>query len=343
MTAESVILPRAHTWTDAVRALVPTPEPYRAATLDDAAALELLGCDGTTLDLLVAEGLPARSGTAAGRRFDYHDLANVAIYSGSGLSVPEAGQRMLMRYATAGPRDWLKPRPLDLTWELRCGDPACTGGAWRVRLPRPELLGGERGPVEPGAGAVVVGEHVVEAAGIRALSIKIPVLLRGMRAPVHAAAIRSVYGQLLDELTSGRIRYQWLPRGLRTDPVAALANGTLDCVATALLLARRLEDAGVPARTRQGAVLGLVSVDHAWAEALDDDGAWKVLDPIFALLGARTADAHPEFGGFCEGSAPSRFLPWDAKAGRPVAEHSCRSGGPGPISALSVETRKARP
>lgn len=340
MTAESAIRPQTHAWIDAVRALVPTPEPHRAATLDDAAARELLGCDAPTLDLLVREGLPARL-TAGGRRFDYHDLANVAIYSGSGLSVPEAGQRMLMRYATAGPRDWLKPRLLDLTWELRCGDPGCAGGAWRVSLPRPDVFGGVRGPVEPGGGAIVVGEHVVEAEGVSTLSIKIPVLLHGMRAPVRAPVIRSVYGRLLGELTSGRVRYQWLPRGLRTEPLAALAHGTLDCVATALLLAGRLEDVGVPARTRQGAVLGLVTVDHAWAEALDEDGAWKVLDPIFALLGARTADAHPEFEGFCEGSAPSRFLPWDAEAGRPAAEHSCPSGGPGPVSALAMEQRKA--
>lgn len=340
MTTEHIARPFTDTWIDSVRALVPTPEAYRAQSLPDQAALELLGCDDTVLELLVAHGLPVRQ-TAEGRRFDYHDLANVAIYSRSGCSVPEAGQRMLMRYASATPDEWLKQRPLDLTWELRCGDPRCADGAWRVRLPRPDLFGGERGPARLRGGARTAGGHLVEADGVSALTIKFPVLLRGRRATVQSPVIRSVYGRLLNDLAEGRLRYQWLPGALRTDPMAAFANGTLDCVAASLLLARRLEDAAVPAWTRQGRVLGLVNVEHAWTEALDDDGSWKVLDPVFALLGRQAADAHPEFDGFCEGSVPSRFLPWDVEAGRPVAEHSCARGESVPVSTLTFEQRRA--
>ena len=340
MATQYILRPLTDAWIDSVRALVPTPAAYRARALSDEAALDLLCCDETVLNLLVAHGLPVWE-TAEDRRFDYHDLANVAIYSQSGFSVPEAGQRMLMRYASAAPDEWLKQRLLNVTWELRCGDPHCAGGAWRALLPRPDLFRGERGPVQAGSGARIVDERFVEAEGVSALTIKVPVLLRGRRATVQSPVIRSIYGELLRELTEGRLRYQWLPGALRTDPVAALANGTLDCVAAALLLASRLEDAAISARTRQGRVIGLVSVEHAWTEALDDDGTWKTLDPIFAFLGQRTADAHPEFGGFCEGSMPSRFLPWDAQAGKPVAEHSCACGDPGLVSTLTIEHRKA--
>jgi hypothetical protein len=339
MTTEYIARPFTDTWIDAVRTLVPTPEAYRAPALPDEAALKLLGCDDTVLELLVAHGLPALQ-TVEGRRFDYHDLANVAIYSQSGCSVPEVGQRMLMRYASATPEEWLKQRTLTLTWELRCGAPHCGGGTWRARIPQPELFGGQRGPAEPGNGAQIVDELFVVADGVSTLTVALPVLLRGRPATVRSPIIRSIYGRLLNDLTEGRVRYQWLPGALRTDPAAALANGTLDCVAAALLLASRLEAAGVSARTRQGSVLGLVSVDHAWTEALDDDGSWKVLDPIFALLGQRTADAHPEFGGFCEGSVPSRFLPWDVAAGQPVAEHVCASGDAAPVGIFTVEQRR---
>lgn len=72
-------------------------------------------------------------------------------------------------------------------------------------------------------------------------------------------------------------------------------------------------------------MLGMVCVDHSWAEFQDTDGRWRPLDPVFALLGgADLAGVRAaEFREFCAGSVPGRYLPWNRPAGTPLAEHTC--------------------
>ncbi|MEK8169973.1 hypothetical protein NKH77_09625 [Streptomyces sp. M19] len=90
-------------WLLALRDLVPMPGKYRRFEVDRAGARALLGCRDLVLDALVAAGIP-RTGSGDAVLFDYHDLANVALYSGAMTSVPFAGQRMMIRYASAAPR-----------------------------------------------------------------------------------------------------------------------------------------------------------------------------------------------------------------------------------------------
>ncbi|GAA3203648.1 transglutaminase domain-containing protein [Actinocorallia longicatena] len=309
-------------WTSAARRLIPTPEPYRRPDVGRAAALRLLDCDEATLDLLLSAGLPA-TGTGRDLWFDRYDLINVAVHGGTGRSVPEAAQRFLLRYAD-GPRDgWTAPRSWTLRWMLACADPGCTG-TWRIRTPVPELFGGRLEAQD----ARQTAPGVIEATGGR-VRLTAGLVTGGFRAEVRSSLARKLFDELLDELETERLRYQWLPPGLNTDAAAAVRHGAVDCVAAALVLAERARDCGLNARTRRGRMLGMLAVDHSWAEVQDTGGRWLPLDPIFALLGGagRVGAAGAEFREFCAGSVPSRFLPWDRAAGEPLAEHECAAGG----------------
>ncbi|GAB2859924.1 hypothetical protein GCM10022221_69370 [Actinocorallia aurea] len=304
----------ARSWRSAVRRLIPTPAAHRRADVGRDAARSLLGCDDATLDLLLEAGLPS-SGTGDAARFDRFDLINVAIYGGAGRSVPEAAQRYVLRYADGRPDSWTEPRRWTLRWLLRCADQTCEG-KWRVRLPTPELFGGSL--TDP------PGPDPLETTG-PSVRITTGAVTAGHRAEVRSPVARALFDEVLTELETGRLRYQWLPADLGADLPGAVANGTLDCVAAALLLAERGRERGLSTRTRRGRMLGMIAVDHAWAEIRDDDGRWLPLDPVFALLGGtgRTGPAAAGFAAFCAGSVPGRFLPWDVAAGAPLAEHSC--------------------
>jgi hypothetical protein len=312
-------------WPGAVRQLIPTPAEHRDPVLDRAAALRLLGCDEATLDLLVSAGLPCL-GNGPDARFDRYDLVNVAIYAGSGRSVPEGAQRFLMRYADGGPDRWAAGHTWAMQWALTCADPRCDGGIWRIGLPVPELFGGRYDEPVASTGTAI-GPDLLEARG-GTVRITAQVVTEGRREAVHSVRARRLYDELLADLDTERLRYQWMPHSLRVDVAAAVGNRTLDCVAAALLLERRGRELGLRTRTRQGLMLGMVSVDHAWMEFLDEDGRWRPLDPIFALLGGKDRADHrdAEFRDFCAGSVPGRFLPWNESAGRPRAEHSCPTG-----------------
>ncbi|MFG2498218.1 hypothetical protein ACGFSB_08395 [Streptomyces sp. NPDC048441] len=316
--------PALRPWLSALRELVPMPDRFRELRVGRDEARALLGCKDELLDRLAAGGL-AHQGSGAGLRFDYHDLANTALYSGATTSVPLAGQRMMLRFASGTPDTWTPPRHWTLDWRLRCRDPQCPGGTWRIALPTPEVFGGSVDALECEQPAVLEdGELVVQNAASLRLTGR--VTTSGRRAPLLSATARRHFDALVGELRDGPYRFQWMHPRLRTDPVETERLGIMDCTVCSLELQRRAEADGLTARTRRGRYLGVLDAEHAWCEVLDEDGVFKPVDPVFAVLAERHRPPHEEFSEFCAGSVPSRFLPWSVPAGGALAVHDCPVG-----------------
>lgn len=316
--------PALRPWLTALHDLVPMPDRYRELRVGRDEARALLGCADELLDRL-AEGGLAHAGSGDELRFDYHDLANVALYSGTVSSVPLAGQRMMLRFASGAPDTWTPRRHWRLDWRLRCREPECPGGTWRIALPTPEIFGGSLDELECTQPAVREDDRlVVENAA--ALRLTGGVTTSGRRAPLLSSIARCHFEALLAELRDGPYRFQWMHPELRTDPAETKQLGIMDCTVCSLELQRRAEADGLTTRTRRGRYLGVLDAEHAWCEVLDDDGEFKPVDPVFAVLSERHRPPHEEFRDFCAGSVPSRFLPWSVPAGRPLAVHDCPVG-----------------
>lgn len=314
----------AEPWLSALRALIPMPEAYRRFDVDRISARGLLGCQNELLDRLLQGGIP-HCGAGDAVRFDYNDLANVALYSGAATSVPLAGQRMMVRYASGAPGTWTSPRRWKIDWRLGCHQPHCPGGEWRVALPAPDVFGGrieelscDQECSQQDGTLIATGNSEVRLTGL--------VTTAGRRRPLRSGAAREVFDELLDDLLAGRYRFQWMHPSLRTDRAAVEVLRIMDCTVCALEIQRRLTSLGLTARTRRGRLLGVLDVEHSWAEVLDEDGVFKPIDPVLALHAIRHRRGQAEFVDFCAGSIPSRFLPWAVAAGEPLARHRCRIG-----------------
>ena len=298
---------------------VPVPPEYGERRFDRARARSTLGCGEAVLDLLVERGLPVtgRDPATGGPLFDYYDLVNVGLASGTGLSLGEQAQRSLMRFALAPAATWTGDKRWALTIEHRCpAEPCCGDGRWEATVPDLGPVGGriERWQEES---EDEKGERAC-AALLRQQGV---VVLHGDVAPVVAADVRKVFREAVEAIVGGEVRYQWMPRALRTDPAATDRLRLTDCAVASRSLAERLVELGFEARTRKSHVLGLVGVEHIWVQVVDADGSWKVLDPILAALAEWTRGANPEFGEFCLGSISNRVLPWLCGADEDVAVH----------------------
>ncbi|MCZ7417813.1 MULTISPECIES: hypothetical protein [unclassified Streptomyces] len=322
--AESAEDRRLRPWLAALRDLVPMPDRYRELCVGRDEARALLGCANELLDELAAHGL-THAGSGEDLRFDYHDLANVALYSGAATSVPLAGQRMMLRFASGSPDTWTPTRHWTLDWRLRCREPECPGGTWRVTVPTPEVFGGRLDELECEQPAVREdGDLVVRGAASVRLTGR--VTTSGSRSRLLSATARRHFEDLREELRGTRYRFQWMHPRLRTDRAETERLGIMDCTVCALELQRRAEADGLTTRTRRGRYLGVLDAEHAWCEVLDEDGVFKPVDPVFAVLSERHRPPHEEFDDFCAGSVPSRFLPWSVPAGSPLATHDCPVG-----------------
>ncbi|MFF2351524.1 transglutaminase domain-containing protein [Kitasatospora sp. NPDC058115] len=311
--------PEAAGWVSALRQIVPTPDAYARFDMDREAALTVMRCPGEVLDLLVREGLRSR-GDGDRARFEDSDIRNVAAASGSGGSFMELVQRYLFRFAASPPGEWVNPR----SWAMRnlaaCVESDDCGGAWEFARLASAEFGGEardertaKGTELEVRGASVEGRP--PAAGFAA-TVRTVGSVRRVRDPL----VREAFHASLEEMRSGRMRYQDMPVAMRNDPAAARANGTANCISVSLHLRDVLTAAGLRARTRKGYLMGLLGSDHSWAE-VHEDGEWKVIDPVFALLGLRQG-AGEEFVEFCLGSVPNRLVPCDCPADRETVRHT---------------------
>ena len=93
------------------------PPAYREPDTDRAAALQILGCDENTLTGYVQDGLPVDPEG----RFDYRDLFNLGLHSGTGRTVPEQAFAFSLRWMRASTESLLAPRrsTFDLRSHLR--------------------------------------------------------------------------------------------------------------------------------------------------------------------------------------------------------------------------------
>ncbi|HEV3173927.1 MAG TPA: hypothetical protein VGZ32_26485 [Actinocrinis sp.] len=300
-------------WLVAVQRLRAVPAAYFHPTLDLAQAARGLGCDSGLVEELVRAGFPADE-TPEGLRFDYYDVMNLGLAAGLGRSLAEQYEQRCATMATGTPEDWSAQR----SWRVRLGAP-CTapdcGGAIPAP-PAPELLGGR-----------LVEYQRSERNPNDAIAV---VLTRGRQEQPRTDLVRRIHDELLTGLTTGRYQYSWLPDTLRLDPEAAAAHGMLDSGVAAWLMRRWALEAGLEVRTRKGYLLGLVGVEHAWAE-VREQGRWLVLDPVLAFHALRRTpggtDAAAAFAAFCQGSVHNHLLAWPGAANEPFTEHQCAAGG----------------
>ncbi|MEW5626600.1 hypothetical protein AB1388_08530 [Streptomyces hydrogenans] len=305
-------------WLDALHRIVPTPDRYLRFDTDRDSALAVMRCSPEVLDRLMEAGLRHRT---EGDRvlFDDSDIRNVAAASGSGGSVLELVQRYLFRFAVSDPSEWTDAR----AWAIRnlgaCpDDPGCREPWQFAPLAAGDFAGrswDERvtdGPVDA-RGATVDGHPPLAefTATVRTVGA-----VRRVRDPL----VRDTFHTSLQEMRTGRMYYQAMPTELRNDPEAARANGTANCISVSLHLERVFTDAGLEARTRKGYLMGILGSDHSWVE-VREDGEWKVVDPVFALLGLRQG-ASEEFVEFCLGSVPNRLVPCDCPADLETVRHT---------------------
>lgn len=312
-------------WSAALAGLVPVPARHRERAVSQVEALGILGCSQATLEGLVEGGLPVAGTDAAGEPlFEFYDLINVGLYSGSGASLGELGESVLMRFAAEPPDRWLGKRRWEITCGYSCQATGFPDGEWTIARPRPDVSDGSTDTWgRPEASGGSEREFLTEARGL--------IQLQGVRRQVVAPRIRRAFWEWLDDIAVGhRLRFQWLPQSIRREPELARGLGLIECVSASLMLETEVRTLGFEARTRTGHVLGLVSVEHAWTEFRDDDDQWKFLDPILAVVAQRTGRPHPDFAEFCLGSIANRVVPWDCPAGEALAVHHCH-GAPSQV------------
>ncbi len=287
--------------------------------MDHVSAKRVLRCDDDVLSLLVEHGLRVDANTGC---FSHCDVMNTGLYSGTGRSIPELAERFITRFATEAPETWTELRRWRLSVEGRCTKGGgCRDGEWQVSAP----AGGDSWSAAAPSGETFRADWEVRTSG--------------RRMDVSLDPARELHRECIERFAEGVWQYQYLPASLRTDPNAADALGVMDCFALARWLSERLHRVGVRARFRHGLFLAFMGVEHAWVEIRDTDGIFKPLDPVIAMLAARSAGAPSDFTAFTRGSQLNRVLAWPADTPAILA-HVC-SGEQRPVilmaSAVAAE------
>ena len=278
---------------------LPTPADlarYCTSAKDGARAL---GTQTSLVAGLASAGLAHRADPARGPLFDYDDLLNAGLFSGSGRTVPELGRRYAVRFAAGSESSWYEP----LSWQLTIRPPRRVPGGPRVSL----------SPLDTEAPGIRLIERDA-AAGSAVVQVT------GQRHTVSDPRVRPLWDEIVDALDSRAVRYQLVSEQLRRDHRRAWESGVADCVVASKELSRRLRSAGVAARVRRGYLLGLFGTEHAWCEVIEE-GVAKPLDPVFAHLataGAAGIPANPDFARACFGGRFNRLVPCAGQNGEPL-------------------------
>ncbi|MER7417266.1 hypothetical protein ABT346_10840 [Micromonospora peucetia] len=305
--------------------LFAVPPEHRLDDVDRASARQVLGCDDHTLSTLVDRGLQA-SGEVGEERFDSRDLFNLALYSGTGTTVPEQAFAYSLRWMRSSTEELLAPRASRFALRIACAADTCgPEPTSMLALPRPERLGGAvhdltvepagTGPAHDG------GDTIVRTAS--GLAVTATVQTRGERAELRSPELRAIAA----EFAAMDLRWVKLPAALQNDVDLVTSHGVATCDSASRYLARLCVRAGIPAVTRIGWVVGMLDLVHAWVEVEDADGATKVIDPVFALFSARVRDTNPLLCDPTVALRTNRLIPTGLPTGRTVAEHRC-GGGP---------------
>jgi hypothetical protein len=328
--------PETRGWLAAVKGLVPVPADHRSPTVDRRGALEILRCSSGILDLLVEHGLPS-SGAGSEQAFDWNDLFNLALYSGSGRSQPERTFRFALRWMSEPSSSWLSARAWELDMTLRCGrDPCGEHPVWRIAKPAPELHGGRVIEWDLCPGSAYEHDGVLELSGATAPRLRATVQTLGERMELVSPELRHLVHTFMDR----NLRWVRMPEAVQRCPTRLHAAGIANCVSASIELEQQIAAAGYEVRTRMGWIMGVLDIEHAWIEVRDDDGTVKAVDPVLALLGRMAPNAPRDFCEACLGSRLSRLLPTELRAGESLIQHEC-GGSKAPVDRrISIRARR---
>lgn len=301
---------------------IPTPRDVAVYDTTPAEAAVVLCCaEAAVADLALrhVDGL-----------FDFTDVVNAALQSGTGRTLPELARRLVMRFAAGDAETWFAP--LEWTFAVQW---AASDETFTVAVPDLEA-----------PGVVAVDDPAAEVpapvtpTGYQPDPYQVRVRLAGERFAVTDRRVRAAFDEVLWAFESGTVRYQAVSEALRGDYQRAWAMGAADCVVAGQVLTDRVRAAGVEARSRRGYLLGVVATDHVSCEVLLD-GQWRCLDPVFALLGGEHGrDRGAEFREACVGSRFNRLLPCAVDGSAPLFLRT--DGTPAPPRAFSVSARLHR-
>lgn len=304
-------------WLESLRDLLVIPAELRDERVERDAALELLQCGPETFEELLRAGLP-HGGSPGAERFDRFDLVNLALYSGSGASIPEKTMRYALRWMHADPGNLFRPQRWNYSVTLsppardKEGDPERMD--WNLATPHPELSGGWTESLSLGQGAVL-GEKDITVRGTSALGVSGVLVTSGERREIRSERLREI-------VTSyGPDRFRWgrMPEELQWRKDEVLSQGYAPCISVCLELAERCREAGFEARTRRGWIMGMLDLAHSWLEVVDEDGLVKNVDPAFVILADHHAESpHPAIAEAFTGSLLNRLLPTEHHADEPV-------------------------
>jgi hypothetical protein len=285
---------------------VPVPAKFAHYDLDTGAAARLLGLEAGDVPV---DTLPYEEHASRGRLFDYVDVLNFGLLSGTKESVPDLAMRFLLRFAASGPRDWYGPR----NWMVRVRAPEAAGDGLSLR--RADVTA-------PGISELDgIPAHLPQG-GTAPPGYDVAVQITGADMTVSNQDAVGIYHDMVASLRSREVIYQAVPEELRMDHQHAWSLGMADCVVVSRLLASQLRQRGLTARARRGFLLGIVGSDHSWCEILEND-QWKPMDAVFAFLstpeaGNRYIASDPAFAQACLGSRFNRLLPCLAEEAAPV-------------------------
>ncbi|MFV2114769.1 transglutaminase domain-containing protein [Micromonospora sp. LOL_025] len=303
--------------------LYAVPPEHRLDDVDRASARQVLGCDDHTLSVLLDRGLPA-SGDPGEERFDSRDLFNLALYSGTGTTVPEQAFAYSLRWMRSSTEELLAPRASRFALRIACAADACGPRPnSTLALPRPERCGGAVRDltVEDADGVAAPsgdpGDTVTRTAS--QLAVTATVHTRGELAELRSPELRAIAA----EFAAMDLRWVKLPEALQNDVGLVTTHGVASCDSASRYLAQLCRRAGIPAVTRIGWVVGMLDLVHAWVEVEDADGATKVIDPVFALFSATVRDTNPLLRDPAVALRTNRLIPTGLSTGRAVAEHRC--------------------
>jgi hypothetical protein len=268
------------------------PLEHHVADTDRAEAARILDCSDEALDVFIHSGLTVQDG-----RFDSRDLFNLGLHSGTGRTVPEQAFAFALRWLRESTADLTARRVSRFSFGVKC---ACARAS--LARPRTDLYGGE------------VRDLAVTATGVTAT-----ISTTGAVLPVRSPALVS----LVRDFHALGVRWVKLPEALRRNEDLVTTHRVATCESASRYLVRRCRAAGLAATTRIGWVAGMLDLVHAWVEVTDEDGARKVIDPIFALFAATLPDANPVLTDPTVSVRTNRLIPTDLPVGGRVAQHSC--------------------
>lgn len=301
-------------WPRVLSRVVLVPEAERAATIPAAEAATMLRLSPGELDALTAAGLPC-VGAGDGRHYDYRDLYNVGLYSGTGRSRPEQALKMMLRFASLPEQDLLSRRRWMVRMSATCPACRCSGspaGSWTVRQPDPAPAGGRTLSWEVRervSGAIAEATPDFLAEGV--------VETVGSRCQVTSPVIRAVVAEFL----ARGLRWHLLTSQQRRDLELAHRAGITDCVIASRYLASKLTAIGIAASTCQGWMSGFVNSAHTWLEVVDDDGVLKMVDVVLPGLAEMLSPGSESYRRLALGSFINRVIRADCAGDEPLVVH----------------------